>query len=343
MNGQNEDSRSEDDARTAVVVDTQLSPNRGVQSRFKPLITITKLLIIAAIFFYIIRYLNSNWDQLKSLNIHLNYGYVLLSFIAMKLAWVTTAWSWGKTLEAFGYKLRYRDIYTIYFRSMPAKYLPGKVWQLAGSTYVAAQKGVPEGANIGSFLIGQAYSVLSGVALIIGALVFGVIKKSGQDFAFFRWTAIPILIILIILIIRPVLMERMMNLVLPIFKRQKVNIYIKISTSLWLFLAFLIPWFIFGLSFWLLVHALVQISFSLFIPLTVILTAGTVIGFLAIFAPGGIGVKEASIAALAASIISFPATLALAIGLGYRIITSIVELIAFGITWLISPPQKSKS
>jgi glycosyltransferase 2 family protein len=340
MNGQFDESRSADDAEAAVVLENQVSPNQGSRGRFKLLITIIKIVIIGAIFFYIFSYLNSNWDQLKSLNIHLNYTFIALSFIAMKLAWVTTAWSWGKTLEAFGYKLKYRDIYTIYFRSMPAKYLPGKVWQLAGSTYVAAQKGVPEGANIGSFLIGQAYSVLSGVALIIAAFACGVIQKSGQEFALFRWTAIPILIMLIILIIRPVLMERMMNLVLPIFKRQKVNIYIKIGTSLWLFLAFLIPWFMFGLSFWFLVHALMPVSFSLYFPLTVILTAGTVIGFLAIFAPGGIGVKEASIAALAASMISFPATLALAIGLGYRIVTSLVELIAFGITWLISPPQK---
>ncbi|HBC46492.1 MAG TPA: hypothetical protein DCZ43_05555 [candidate division Zixibacteria bacterium] len=342
MKDQFDENRSTDKSGTAPIMENHPASNQSPKSRSKPLITIIKIVLVGAIFFYIFRYLISNWDQLKDLNIKLNYGYVILSFIAMKLAWLTTAWSWGKTLEAFGHRLKYRDIYTIYFRSMPAKYLPGKVWQLAGSTYVAAQKGVHEGANIGSFLIGQAYSVISGVALIIGALAFGIIQISGEGFAFFRWSAVPILIALIILIIRPVLMERMMNLVLPIFKRQKVNIYIKITTSLWLFLAFLIPWFLFGLSFWFLARALTPISFNLYIPLTVILTAGTVIGFLAIFAPGGIGVKEASIAALAASITSFPASFALAIGLGYRIVTSIVELIAFGITWLISPAQKNK-
>jgi glycosyltransferase 2 family protein len=310
------------------------------KSSLKTIFSLVKFVLVGAILFYIARYLYSNWDQLSSLDIHLNYLYVVLSFIAMKLAWMVTAWSWGKTLEAFGYKLRYRDIYTIYFRSMPAKYLPGKVWQLAGSTYIAAQKGVPEGANIGSFLIAQAYSVLSGVTLIIAAFAFGIMEKSGEELALFRWTAIPILIVLIILVIRPVLIERMMNWVLPIFKRQKVNIDIKISTSLWLYLAFLIPWFIFGISFWLLANSLTHVSAGLLVPLTAIQAAGTVIGFLTIFAPGGLGVKEASIAALAASITSFPASFALAISLGYRIVTSIVELIAFGVTWLISPIQK---
>jgi uncharacterized membrane protein YbhN (UPF0104 family) len=323
-----------------ILADNSNIKNPESLSKSNPIISLVKFVLVGAILYYIARYLYSNWGQLSSLDIHLNYGYVILSFIVMKLAWMATAWSWGKTLEAFGYKLRYRDIYTIYFRSMPAKYIPGKVWQLAGSTYIAAQKGVPEGANIGSFLIAQAYSVLSGVILIIIVFAFSAINRSGQGLTFFRWTSIPILVALLVLVVRPVLMERMMNWVLPFFNRQRVNIDIKISTSLWLFLAFLIPWFIFGFSFWLLANALTHVSASLFVPLTAILTAGTVIGFLTIFAPGGLGVKEASIAALAASITSFPASFALAIGLGYRIVTSIVELIAFGVTWLILPIQK---
>jgi hypothetical protein len=222
---------------------------------------------------------------------------------------------------------------------MVAKYLPGKVWQIAGSTYIAAQKGVPEGATIASVVIGQAYSVLSGVALIVAALAFDLIQKPG-GIPLLKWSSIPMLIILIVLVIRPHISVRLMNLVLPLFKRQKVAVEIKLSTSLWLFVAYLIPWFIFGFSFWLLAHALTPIIFSLYIPLTAILVAGTVIGFLALFAPGGLGVKEASMAALAGSLTSFPASFALALGLVYRIVTSIAELLAFGLTWVISKPQK---
>ncbi len=335
---------SDDNAANPTEINSRLenqiiSEPKG-RGRFKPLITFIKVILICAIFFYIFKYLYSNWGQLSSLNIHLNYFYVALSFLAMKVAWMTTAWSWGKTLEAFGHKIPYRDVYTIYFRSMLAKYLPGKVWQIAGSTYIASQKGVPEGATIASVVIGQAYSVLAGVALIVGGFAFGSIPKTGQGLTFFRWTSIPIIIALIILVVKPGLCERLMNWVLPLFKRQKVIVEIKLSTSLWLFLAYLIPWFIFGFSFWLLTRAFTPVPFSLFIPLTAILTAGTVIGFLAIFAPGGIGVKEASIAALVASLTSFPATFALAVGLAYRIVTSIVELIAFGVTWIISKPKK---
>jgi uncharacterized membrane protein YbhN (UPF0104 family) len=301
----------------------------------KHLFTFIKITLVAATFYYIYRYLHSNWGQLRSLNIHIDYVYVILAFIVLKMGWLVSCWAWGKTLEAFGHKLSYRSIYIIYFRSMLAKYLPGKVWQLAGSTYIALKMGISEGANIASFITGQAYSVLSGVVLVMAAVSFGIIKKSGGGVLPLRWTAIPILAAIIVLVVRPGLFARVMNVILPLFKREKITVNIKITTSLFLFLAYIVPWLLFGLAFWLLASALTSVPFDLYIPLTIIFTAGTVIGFLAVFSPGGIGVREASIAALAASTTSFPAAFALALGLGYRIVTSIIEVIAFGITWLI--------
>lgn len=279
---------------------------------------------------------------MKALNLRLNYFYVALSFLIMKIAWVSTAWSWGRTLGAFGHNLPYRDIYIIYFRSMVAKYVPGKVWHIAGSTYIAAQKGVPEGPAIASVVIGQAYSVLSGIALVIAALAFGVIKHSGESFALFRWTSIPVLAFLLVLVVKPNLTGQLMNWVLRIFKRETVTMRINISTSLRLFLLFLFPWFLFGLSFWFLAQALTPVPFSQYLSLAVINVAGTVIGFLAFFAPGGIGVKEASTGGLLASLTAFPVSFALALAFGFRIVTSIVELIAFGLTWVVEGIQKRR-
>ena len=218
---------------------------------------------------------------------------------------------------------------------MLAKYLPGKIWQLAGSTYMARQLAVPEGANLASFIIGQAYSVLAGVVLVLTAIIFGIIESAGEIELLMRWTAIPIMTVIIILVIRPNLIEKLMNQVLPLFNRQKITVKISFTTSIFLLVIYIIPWLIFGLAFWLLAHALTTVSFGLYLPLTAIYTAGTVIGFMAVFAPGGIGVREASIAAMAGTLTSFPASLALALGLGYRLVTSIIELVSFGVTWLI--------
>ena len=77
---------------------------------------------------------------------------------------------------------------------MVAKYVPGKVWQIAGSTYIASKKGVPEGATIASVVIGQAYSLLSGLAIVAVFFALETFKDSHVEIALFRWTSIPILI-----------------------------------------------------------------------------------------------------------------------------------------------------
>jgi len=306
----------------------------------KRVITAVKILIIVLIFYLIFKNIYSNWGQLDFRKQHFNLFYIVLSVLIMQLAWMTTAWSWGKTLEAFNFKLRYSDVFTIYFRSMVAKYLPGKLWQIVGSTYMAAKKGVPEGSTVASVVIGQGYSLLSGLALVAGALALGVIQPPGGGFAFFRWTAIPILVLLIILTVRPELAEPLMNWALRLAKRQTISLRINIATSLRLFMAFLIPWFIFGLSFWFLGRGLEDIPISHYLSFTAIMTASTVIGFLAVFAPGGLGVKEGLIVVFLTTLAGYSAAFSSAIAIGFRIITSFVELLAFGITWVITWSQK---
>jgi hypothetical protein len=302
-----------------------------------------KIIIVAAIFYVIFRNILSNFDQLRAQEIQFNYIYVIISLFVMLLAWITTAWSWGKTLEAFGYPLRYPDVFVIYFRSMLAKYLPGKLWQIVGATYVAAQKGVPEGATIASVVIGQAYSLLAGVALCVGALALGFIRIAGEGAAIFRWTSIPVLLGLLVLIVRPNLTEPVMNWGLRLFRRQEVSLKIKPSTSFWLFWAYFVPWCLFGISFWSLAHAIVPMTAGQIIPLTAIFTAATVIGFLAIFSPGGLGVREGAIIVLMTSIAGFPVAIASALAIGFRIINTLIELLAFGITWLITWIQRRGS
>ena len=102
-----------------------------------------------------------------------------------------------------------------------------------------------------------------------------------------------------------------------------------------MFFLYLICWFIFGFGLWLFSNALTPVEIQLYIPMTAILAAAVAIGFLALFAPGGLGVREGVIALFLASVPGFPAPLPAAVAVGYRIIMTIAELIAFGLTWVI--------
>jgi hypothetical protein len=309
---------------------------RSWLSRF---IAFLKYALVVLTFYYIYRYLQANWHELKSLNIHVNIWYLIIAFIILNIGWLLSCWNWGKVLEAFDCKVPYRIVYIIYFRSMPAKYLPGKVWHLAGSTYVSRKMGVSEGPSIAAFVITQAYSILSGIVLIMAAIAFGIMQKPGGGILPFRWTAALLLAATVVLVAKPGLIGRLMNLILPLFKLRKITVDVKITTSLFLFSIYIIPWLVYGLAFWLLADAMINVPFRLYPALTAIFATGTVIGFLAVFSPGGIGVRAAAIAAVAPAVVPFSAAFALAVGLIYRLAVTVIEIIYFGVTWLLSRNQ----
>jgi glycosyltransferase 2 family protein len=277
------------------------------------------------------------------MNLRFDFVYGILSVLSVTAAWMMSAWNWGRVLKAFNYKLSFSDIFDIFFKTNLAKYLPGKVWQIASSTYMAAKLGIPEGVAFTASLAGQAYSVLSGLSLFIIALTFGFIKSPVNLQLYFKWTALPALIVLLVLAARPHLVERIMNWALRLMKREEVTIRISLKEAVELFALYTITWFLFGLSLWFLANALVKVEFSFCFSFTAILAVAVVIGFLALFTPGGLGVREGVIALFLSPIYILPTPLPSAIAVGFRIISVLVEVIAFGLAWILRWENPSKT
>jgi len=308
-----------------------------VNNRIRPILfKILKFAIIGAIFYFVINNVVSNWEQLAAQGVHFDPLYALLSILVMMLAWLTTSWSWGKTLEAFGAKLKYRDVFVIYFRSMIGKYLPGKFWQIVGSTYLASKRGVQEGPTIASVVVGQVYSLFSGLVIFMSAIaIWGMNFSSGSIFNF-KLPSICVLVLILILSLNPNLTKPAMNWFLRLFKRTEIDVEIDIRQSLRLFILFLIPWFAFGFSFWLFARSLTFVPFGQYLKLTSIMVGATVIGFLAIFSPGGLGIREGMIVILMTSMTEYSVSFSSAVAVGYRFLSLIVEMVAFCLTWAIN-------
>jgi len=299
---------------------------------FKPAL---KFILVGSIFYFLFRSLYANWSGFEKLETQFRIAYVLASFIGVMAAWAMSAWCWGRVLNAFGYRVLYADVFIIYFRANLGKYLPGKIWQIVGSAYFAANKGIPEGVAITTSLVGQAYSVLSGVSLFAASLLFGLVRVGDDISVLFKWTALPVLLALLIIAVKPSLAQPFLNWGMKLIKRQQVSIHLPIVRALELFFLYLVCWLIFGFSLWLFANALTPAELKLYIPLSAINAAAVAIGFLAIFAPGGLGVREGITALFLASMPIFPAPLPSAIAVGYRIIMTVAELFAFGLTWVI--------
>jgi glycosyltransferase 2 family protein len=306
----------------------------------KTLKTLLKYLLVGIIFYFLFRSLFLNWSEVQRLNIRLNLYYTFAALAAVMMAWIVSAWCWGRVLNAFKSPIPYSDVFIIYFKSNLGKYLPGKVWQIVGSTYYAKTKGVPEGIALTTSLIGQAYSVLSGLSLFAVTMIAGLPGKSIIESQYLKWSAAPVLVFLLVIAVRPELGQPLMNRIMKILRRPTAEIHLPIGRAIELFFDYLVCWFIFGLGLWLFAKALTDTPLSLYIGLTAANAIAVAIGFIALFAPGGLGVREGVMALFLSTIPGFPAPLPSAVAIGYRIIITVAEVIAFGLTWVVQWMQK---
>jgi uncharacterized membrane protein YbhN (UPF0104 family) len=266
-----------------------------------------------------------------------DYTYLFVSLIVLLLAWIATVWSLQRIFEALNYHIPFSDVYTIYFRSIAGKYLPGKLWQIAGSTYLAAKRGIPEGISVTSFVVGQAYWILSGIVLIGCVAAVGIFKGPTDFLSSLKWTFIPVIIGIIFIAFKPKLIGIPMNWILRLLKRKRVDIDIKFGVGIKILLYYLVCWSVFGLAFWFFVSSLTPISFDRYLILTAAFSAAIIIGFLSLFTPGGIGVREGILILLLTYTNDFQAPLPAIIALGFRLVMTISEIISFGLTWVMRP------
>jgi uncharacterized membrane protein YbhN (UPF0104 family) len=182
------------------------------------------------------------------------------------------------------------------------RYLPGKVWSVAALAVLAQRAGVAGWAAAGSALVMQAFAIGTGalvvslgapgaaspVALVAACCLAGCVIAS--------------------LVSRPVA-ERLVGFVRPgtDFKA------LPLTTALASTAITLLSWIAYGVAFWVLAKGIFETTDLSLIQATGVFAAGYIVGLLALFAPGGVGVRELVYVALLAPVVGSGGALALSI------------------------------
>jgi uncharacterized membrane protein YbhN (UPF0104 family) len=300
----------------------------------KILIRSVQVVIILLIFYFLITALVSNWSQVKDFDWKFNYYLLTIAFALqiLTLLWLLQILKW--ILKKTGSSVSYRRLFKVWFISSLGKYLPGKVWQFLGMIFLLEKEGVPKKNTFSSVVLGQTLSVISG--LFVGALFLG------SDLYSQILSKNPGLMIIIIvffmgilaLFFYPKLLERIMNFGLRVLKKDQILLDFKSKDIFLYFLFYSLAWFSFGLGFTIFVKAFIPASLGIYPGLTGAFAFSFNIGFLALFAPGGIGVREGILVLLLEAY--FPAPVAILISILSRLWVSLVELLCF----LIALPLK---
>jgi uncharacterized membrane protein YbhN (UPF0104 family) len=208
---------------------------------------------------------------------------------------------------------------TIFFKSQLGKYLPGSVWQYAGRVGLAHNRGVPIQRGVVSVVAEIGYSAIAAAAaasLMLGwvaatGVFLGLAALLAVGFALRGRLAGP----LVRAPAEPASGGLDLESVLAALRAAPAAVGL-----------YLLVWGIYGVAFWTTGRALFAIPASDIPRYIGVFALAWLAGVVAFFAPGGIGVREAVIAALLTSGLG-PAD-AIVLAATSRVVLSAIDIVA---------------
>lgn len=267
-------------------------PGKGKVGRLGKLAgLLTRLALTALVTWFILRAVGLNLQDFRSLDlstIRPRWGLLLLSCGVLLVAYLFSASLWGLMVrELGGPAVGGRAALRVFFTANLGRYLPGKVWQLAGMAYLARREGVTAATATTAALLGQAFS-LAGAALVGLGVLLG--HGWGGGGAFQDSVAMGFLVFLVVLVVPPVLRPILRTLVTRVVGSLPAPSWPDRAFGVrWLGL-YALGWIAQGGAFWVLARGLGQ-EMPVVLGITVF-PASYLLGYLAIFAPAGVGIRE---------------------------------------------------
>jgi hypothetical protein len=171
-----------------------------------------------------------------------------------------------------------------YVCSLLPKYIPGNVAAHGLRTQLAAQAGIPVLVSVKSFLLEAIFALGTAAAISIpGTMYYFPVFIERLS----RWLVVAFAVVVIAVVAArryAVNSIKVFHLIAP---NGRAMGYAKV------FFLYLLVWFVSGIAHWCLANSLDACSLSRLPQLIVAVSASWALGFISVFAPAGLGVREA--------------------------------------------------
>ena len=302
------------------------SPGRGPWLRAAQWIVGAAIVILAA------RTLVRNWEELRSqpLDWRIEPAWLVLSAVVVWLMYALLIVAWRTMLASWGQHLDGWSAARIWTVSSLGKYLPGKVWAVAGMALMSQRAGIAPWAATGSAVVLQVLAIGSGAA-VAGLTGRRALESAHPGAGLALAALVAASLVGVGLLLWPPFLRRLLRLAAPGADTRDApgnfGIFFGVAANL-------VAWLGYGAALWLLARGLLP-SAGLAPGLAVaVFTASYLAGFLALFAPGGLGVREGLFILMLQGPLGIGAATALAVA--SRVLLTITELGA-AVPFLVSP------
>ena len=233
-----------------------------------------------------------------------------LSVVVLLLGYGVSAVLWGRMVsELGGPRIPAARAARLFLVANLGRYVPGKVLQLAGLTVLAAREGVRPAVAAVAAILGQ------GVALLGATLIgLGAFFATGSEVRMWGWIGVTCVGAFLVVGSLPVA-RRLLSMVWRRFTRDPdapTPLALTDPRFVWRWTAlYTLNWSIYAAAFWLLFIGLA--GWATFLQVGAAFAAAYVGGYLALFAPAGIGVRESLLTLFLVPLVTPERALAIAI------------------------------
>lgn len=236
-----------------------------------------------------VRSIGQQWNDVQGLGTwnRIVWPRVWLSGALVMCAYVVLIETWRRVVATWHELLPFSPAARIWFVSNLGRYVPGKVWQIGAMSVLAEQAGISGVVAIASALVVNIVNLAAGVAVVAatGAALF----DDGR--------ALAVLVTLLVLgmILFPWMAPRALRLASRWMGRELPR-GSETAKALWIALVgCTIAWLLYGAAFQQLARAVIPDAPTDWPKWTAAFTGSYLLGYIALFAPGGIGVREGSL------------------------------------------------
>ncbi len=235
-------------------------------------------------------------SELASLQVAPGFIAFLLPAQTVLLAWTLFCWK-SIAMQAFGLKFAWDDALYHVGLTAVAKYIPGKIWGVVGKTLIAGQTGLSKALMVQAAIYEQLLTLAVGAWFGLALYIIVDEPRGGAALAITGLLLVPFLFHVMLRYLPgvaarwPFIRRRLdADLVIPVPSRSALLRSVALYLSLWLLTG-------------LVVSSLLTVTgVTLDLPMIIRTTGATMLavcgGFLALFSPGGLVVREGLLVAL---------------------------------------------
>ncbi|MER7001483.1 lysylphosphatidylglycerol synthase domain-containing protein [Dactylosporangium sp. NPDC000555] len=319
---------------TVATVSAAPQPARPVSNARRVIVAALKILLAIAIAAFMVYAVVTQWSQVRQTWLGLAWQSVLLSFVALILGMLANVMAWKASLKDLEHDVPFISASQINFIGALGKYLPGSVWAYVMQMELGRRAGLPRAraflASVVTVGLGTTAALGLGT-LAVPALISstGDNETYAEPVRFALYAMIALLPVAIICAVPPVL-TRLVQLLLRLLRRPPLTHSLTWSGVLRVVGWAAIGWICFGVHLWLLANAQAAPGVNGLIRSVGAFALALTISLFAIFAPSGLGVREAVL--VAALVPALPAPNAAGTALGIALASRILFVLADALT-----------